>query len=289
MSEEPIKKKGELQLSANEVSYIEQNWKTQTDQEIADALKRHVATVTKYRRINGWNKNSTEASQRTVAEVVNDSTLSEKDKTQFIKKDIKNSSRRTRLQAMFSEDDLNYFDSRWVDYRVQFKDMTPSEEDVLEKMIVLDIRMTYNQRSLRELHDLQARLKVQLSSKTELDPEDDKELMILQTIQSYNGQEVELNKQYALLLKEYQEIQKSLNATREQRETNQKIGAETFNDLIKKFNEQEFRLKSGREAELNRIAMDKKREELSKPHQYVDGKVDLPILTVENFKKANLG
>ena len=130
-----------------------------------------------------------------------------------------------------------------------------------------------------------SKLREQLNDR-ELDVENDLDLQIHQTIMSSNQHEIELNKQCALLMKEYKDIQEKLNATRQQREQNAKVGAETFLELIAKMNTEEFRERVGEQNELMKRAVKKKTEKWQMGHKYVDGMIDLPLLDGAHIKKV---
>lgn len=266
--------------------YGQQGW---SDNAIAKKLGKSKLTIFRYR------KKVREALERTKTKeeknignalIYKDLELFKRHKAEFIK-----TARYKRIaeDSFFSQKDLDYFIEVWCRYKIQFKDMTATEEDSLEKMIILDIRILYNQKSMRNCQKTQEQLQEQLNSEgRKLDVKDDKDLQIIHTVEMCNTQEIELNKQYALLIKEYKEIQKTLNATREQREQNQKIGAETFFDLVKKFQSEEVRAKVGRYNELVRLSKEEKFKEFQQPHKYVDGAYDLPILDGATIKKAKL-
>lgn len=212
------------------------------------------------------------------------SVTSEEERRFLYRQEFVISPRSKRLGMMFSADDYQIVVEKWSDYKAQLSDMTASEEDILEKMIILDIRIINNQKSMRQCQMAQEVLRKQMNKKGELDPEDDKDLQILQTIDAQNSQELELNKQYQMLLREYHVLHESLNATRKQREERHKIGAETFFDLVKKLSEKDVRDKVGRVTDLQKRSMKKKLEDLSKPHKYSDNTFDAPILDGDNIK-----
>jgi hypothetical protein len=292
------KKEFKQPLSEKEISFIkekiDEGW---SDKKIAEEIKRSVPVVKKY-RINIFGVKRDQAGnllnyKPTESEEIQ--ILEEKKKLKFKDEQTKihgsafiSTPRGKKLEKILTEDNFLFFVDQWVQYHIQLEDMTPSEEDMLEKMIILNIRILDNQKNLKEIHCIQQKLRHELSGKDELDPENDKDLQILQTIESYNGQEIELNKEFVALNKEYTSIQDNLNTTRKQRESKEKIGSATFFDLIKKFNQEEIRNKEGRFAELMRMATSKKLDDWQKPIQYEDGNVDLPYLDGTVFKEKKI-
>lgn len=259
-----------------------------SDESMGRDLERHKLTIASYRKTLKLKNPTAGIKQKNDEEFKNQLSTagSQDEKRALFRNQLLSSYRMARIRLVLNEADLQYLVDRWVEYHLQFKDMTPTEEDLIEKMIILDIRLNHNAKFLRDLHATTDALKLRIPMSDEMDPEDPQQMMILQTIQTYNGQEVELNKQYQLLLKEYQAIQQSLNATREQREASQKIGAVTFLDIVRKMNDDETKMKMGRTTELTKIAADRKRKSLSQPHKFIDGTVDIPILTSDTYQEA---
>lgn len=195
------------------------------------------------------------------------------------------SPRSLRLAKMFDDEDFEFFLERWIEYHIQFPDMSASEEDNLEKLIIVDLRIAYNAKSMKECLKIQNELRESLNAKGKLDPENDRDLQIIHTINSQNGQEQALNAELTKLTKEYSDILEAMNGTRQQREASQKVGATTFFDLIQKFNQEEVRREVGRYNELVRKSKEKKLNDLMQPHKYIDGNYDLPILDGAEVKR----
>lgn len=262
-----------------------------TDKRIAKEIGVHHMTVTRYRKKLGVNKDA----GGNVESISEESKIKNSQKLKFAENDdqrrmyfkqsLIRSSRAKRITQMLDKVDTEYFVDRWVEYHLQFPDMTASEEDNLEKLILIDLRIIYNQKSMKECIKIQNELRESLSSKGKLDPENDKDLQIIHTINSQNGQEQALNVELTKLTKEYKDLQEAMNGTRQQRESSQRVGADTFFDLVRRFNQEEVRKEVGRYNELIRLSRDKKTKQLMEPHKYVDGTYDLPILDGAEIKK----
>lgn len=283
-----------FRLTEDEKRYIEEQSLDPkvTDEKIAKKLGRNPITIARYRKSKNIYKST--ANRKISFEEINTGdklknrvkqATSDEERKAFYIEFFKLSGRAKKIRKIYELEDFEYFCDKWGEYHLQFNDMTSTEEDALEKLIMLDLRIIYNQKDMKQCQMVQHKLQEELSNKDELDPENDKDLQILQTINTYNGQQVELNKQLNLLLKEYNELQKSLNATREQREDNQRIGAETFFDLMKKMQNEEVREHIGRINELVKISQAKKLAKLKEPHKYLDGTYDLPILDGADIKR----
>lgn len=256
-----------------------------TDERFGKELNVDPHTVAVYRRKEGYKRKSGEVSVNIVdIKIKIKNTQNYDEKKNLLKIEFMHSPRFSRLKEIFDSHDLILVIDKWIDYKIQLPDMTTSEEDVLEKMLILDLRIMYNQKSMRTCQQNQDSIRAKQSSKPELDPDNEQDLMLMQLITSKNGEEIEINKQYSLLLKEYNSLQESLNATRRQREDKLKIGADTFFDLIKSLNQKDVREQIGKINEYQKRAMSKKMSDLKKPHQYLDNVVDVPILDGESVR-----
>lgn len=281
-------------LTEEDCKYIDEHWNQPgyTDAFIAEKINKPKHVVITYRNKNGLIK-KLEPIGMDVPEIKKEEVFkhklsvasTEEEKKYFYKDFFEKSPRSSRVKKFLSPEDYQYFGERWAEYHVQFPDMTASEEDMLEKMVLMDLRIIGNQKAMHQCHMVQEKLRSELSGRDQFDPENDKDLQILHTIDAYNAQEIEINKQYAILVKEYESVQRSLNATREQREENQKVGADTFWDLVKKFHNKEVREKSGRVAELIKQSQEKKVEKLYEVHKYIDGSLDIPLLNSDIVNK----
>lgn len=197
---------------------------------------------------------------------------------------LKSKSVYRKIATAFTDEDAAYFLEQWQRWEKQLVDMTPAEEDMLEKLLMVDLRLLNIQRSIKSAQEVVTQLREKLNGR-ELDVEDDLDLQIHSTIMSTNQYELELNKQMTMMVKEYKDIQEKLNTTRQQREQNSRVGAETFLELIAKLHTDEFRKRVGEQNELMKRAVRRKREQFQMGHKYVDGQIDLPLLDGAHIKK----
>ncbi len=96
----------------------------------------------------------------------------------------------------------------------------------------------------------------------------------------------DLNKEYKDLLEKSTKLNETLNATRRQREEKGKVGGDTFFSLCKKFESTQTREKEGRMAELLKISMENKKEEMRNAIQFMDGEYAPQLLDSETIKKT---
>jgi hypothetical protein len=91
----------------------------------------------------------------------------------------------------------------------------------------------------------------------------------------------DLNKEYKELLEKSTKISESLNITRRQREEKGKVGADTLFSLFKKFDSKKTRSQEGRMAELMKMSMHKKTEELRNAVEFMDGEIAPQLLDIQ--------
>lgn len=265
-----------------------------TDKKIAETLNRSEEVVKKWRNKFGITKNMGGGLAVTDSKItkknINKSNLSEEEKLGVWKKYFRTTLRYKRLQKQFLENDLEYFVESWCNYAMQLEDMKASEEEQLETLIIYKIRMGHNQENYKkgQLHEIE--LQNMMAGRTgekELDLENENDRFIYEMLQSNNRLMAELNTQYKELSKEHDNALKALNATREQREQKEKIGADTFFSLVRLMNEQDKRAEMGRYNEYMKLASKKQTEKMKELHTFADGSLDRILLTSEQFEKKN--
>jgi hypothetical protein len=72
-----------------------------------------------------------------------------------------------------------------------------------------------------------------------------------------------------------------LKGTRDQRIKGDGNKGENFVGLLRWLQEEENRLKAGKEMAMFKAAAEKEKERMSRPHKYIDGTVDRPLLSAE--------
>lgn len=278
-------------LTADERTYIESNYHSRTDTEIATHLGRYPDTIRDFRLKNGLLRR---ASKRTKPKVEDptadtddyDPTVHDVHATIQVerlkwKKSLSKTTRYRILTDSLSAGDLSYFVEQWAEYHTQFREMTPSEEDTLEVLITCKLRLMANERARKMAQEYEMTLDKRFK---ELEgrfidpvlPPSEKEIeehrWLRETLANNTKTQIELNRDYKELTDRYQRLWRDMNATREQREEQAKIGGETFFKLINHFTDRDRRKEIGREIELAKMSTDKKTSEmLTNPHRFVDG------------------
>lgn len=257
-----------------------------TDEWIAQQLPCNIKTVRKYRKDVGLVKAPGGSLSVDVERVKTDniasSNLTETEKLQIWRNNFVLSFRYKRLKDVLSPRELNDFVEQWCQYHLQFEDMKVSEEDMLEQMLMIKIRIDDNNRQRRMLQLQEESLSQQMSDKT-LDIENENDRRLNEMILANNESMTSLTRDIKDLWEKFNQYQKALNATREQREKKEQIGGDTFLSLVKMFNKERERKRAGEYNELVKKATQRKEEEFLKPHEFADGGVEPIILRGKDF------
>ena len=283
-------------ITDDEKSFIQnkslEGW---TDDKLAKALNRNIKSIRKIRKDLGIVKGrggTLKIDKNSVAPKHDKtSNISDFDKLKIWESDLKSSARYRRLLETLNESEMLFFIEQWTTHHLQFENMTVSEENMLEQMIMLQIRIHDNHKMRKDIkqYEEEFRRRIQEKSSEALDLEDEDERLLHEMIMSNNTQLQNLNKELKDLTDKLTTFQKALNATREQREAKETIGADTVISLIRKFNKEEERQKAGRLNELMKKAMERKLDEFKEPYHYADNVIEPVIMMgsdyVEEAKK----
>jgi len=195
------------------------------------------------------------------------------------------------LQMHFFDDELIYFEEQWTHLMHQFReDLTAAEENQVIKLITTDVLIN---RTLRETKKLAIGLdkKQTLINKLyEGEPTPDQMLM---AVDMETGMEItrahlkNLTKEHNELLQKYQQLNKDLKATRDQRKKVADDGKKTWSDLIKMVEDEDIRDREGEMAAIISYAAEKSFDKMSEYHEYIDGSVDTPILNEKTVMRNN--
>jgi hypothetical protein len=133
-----------------------------------------------------------------------------------------------RLTKQYTSEDLEYFTEQWAYYHIQFENLTQTEEDSIDLLIDFKIRLENNRKQYKdlEIHEAQVREKLGNNMDQELDLENEEQRYLYEMLTSINKHRLDINKDVKELTEKYEKIQRSLNATREQREASTKIGGD---------------------------------------------------------------
>ncbi len=277
-------KKAPVRISYEEYEIIKklttEGW---TDEKIAKQLNRDINTIRSARKRMGLQKKSSGLlSDESLDSTVKEGSLkfaTDDQKMASWARSLYKSSRYDRLKKTLPKSELDFFVEQWCQLHVQFEDLLPTEENDIEQLIIYQIRLQDNVQQRNEAKKQIDRLKDMIGElgTKELDLQDDNQRFIYESIQSSNRFLADLNKDYRELTTKYNDISKSLNATREQRESKARVGGDTFLTLVKKFNDSAKRAEMGRHDELMRMATEKQLEKMKENHTFIDNEI-APLL-----------
>lgn len=282
-------------LSIEERKYIEEHCLVKTDSEIAAHLNRDIDTVVRYRKKLGVKKTSRgkinlpQIKKGGVSKTsINKSNMSESEKLNSWKQYFKLSHRYARIKDQMTEKDLEHYMTIWAEYHIQFEDMRASEEDKLDSLITIKMRMDDNRRSYKDaqIYESDLRKKLGLRDGERMpDFENESDRILVETLISNNRNMQDINKDYRELEAKFDLALKSMNATREQREAKEKIGGDTFFSLVNAFKNDKQREEAGKYNELFLLAKEKQKKEFKEYHTYADGQQDKILLDGNDYVK----
>jgi hypothetical protein len=270
---------------------VVQGW---TDEKIGKSLSRNPETVRKYRIKHLGIKKSNRGAINTQEininkQAINRSNLTEEEKIQAWKRLFLKTARFIRLRDELIKQDLDYFIESWAKYNIQFDDLTATEENTLESLITIELRISENRVGVRQIKERELQLLAMLEGRADadLDLENEKDRFYFEASQANNMLMQEKNKEINTLLDRHEKLVRALNATREQREENNKIGADTFLTLVRNLSEMDKRETAGKYSELMKKATDNKIKEMQKPIEFLDGNMKPAMLIGQTYVDMN--
>lgn len=205
---------------------------------------------------------------------------------------LKESAHWKNLQRQLSPAEQITFMEHWREILKQFKnDIFYTEYMTIIDLINIEIRIN------RLLEDQEAnratmRRSEEIIANEMLKDEDSRNSQLISsadsTLASCRGAGIQLDRKYLEMLEQKDKSMKSLKSTRDQRVKLVENSKSNFQDWTKlMIDSPEKRAQVGLEMEKFRLAMNNELERLSKPKEYLDNEVDLPILNSETV--GNLG
>lgn len=212
-----------------------------------------------------------------------------KTKRELLKNDFMQTDRYVKITKIYDKESLASFMEQWVDWHVQLKDVTPSEEDAIELAIMTKLRLQDNQEKYNKYNILLREMEEQLRTMNmTIDESDEEQRTLHEKIQAADLIQLELNKDIKDLLDKFNNLQKSLNASRQQREASQRVGGDTFTSLVVMLTDRHRREDVERDEERWRIATENKIRKMKEPIQFEDGTEDPMILDGADYLDKNL-
>lgn len=198
-----------------------------------------------------------------------------------------------QLKHKFDFSELLYFEEKYIELMDQFRDeATATERTQLMLSIEFEILMNRNMKARRRaLEDIDRIEKAMQSIVAKVDSHDELEekerdfLINMETqLQAAKAGEQSKTKEYVDLEGKHQALIRDLKATRDQRISRVADAKQSFLGLIKALQEEEVRERNAKQTELMRLATQEEYKRMAKPHKYLDGNEDQPILSSETLE-----
>jgi hypothetical protein len=268
-------------ITPHDKDFILNNYLSMTDKEMSNVLHCSVKTIERHRASLGLSKRSSKTTKMEL-----NSTLKEDDPREFFRKEFLLSVRGRRMQQQVSPQDWPVVVSEWCEYHMQLDDLTYTEENTIEQIITLKLRMDRNQKEYRDSSMVRDILTKEnnISDIKDLDLTDPDEAALYEKIYSASLKMMDLNKEYKDLLDKATKLQEALNVTRKQREEKGMVGANTFFDLCKSFELKKNRDQTNRMTELFKVATEKNMEKLREGIEFMDGEIAPQLLDAETIR-----
>lgn len=195
------------------------------------------------------------------------------------------------LQKQFTKEELEIFKIEYARLMSEMKDDLRATDEInifalIRHMLLIDRNYIERKRTMDQLETLE-REKNRIIRDTEEEDDAERLKQLREDVNNINimvSQYLSANTAKTSELKTLEErkarIQEQLKITRDQRISKLEAGKkETYVDLLVSLEDEEFRKSTGQMMELNKMAMYKELNRLKQPHNYRDGKTDIPILT----------
>lgn len=187
------------------------------------------------------------------------------------------------ITNQFNEKEIYLFEQQWVRLYKQFDyDVLPSEEIQIRKYITIEILKDRSLAKVKQTEEMVDLLESQYKSEMSCDPKDrDSDLLtdLRSQIGAYKNSAPTHTRDYEGLIKQQNDIEKGLSASRNDRIKNIQDATNNWSNVLRLLEDAKNRRKLGQHIEIMRAARDKEMERLTSPHQFVDKEVDRPILS----------
>jgi hypothetical protein len=207
------------------------------------------------------------------------------EEAQEIIADFRNRPEYNQIKRQFAEDEMAIFEHKYVELTLQFKnDIKPSERSqiVLAVTYELLISKTLIQRKQMEDSIIAWQLEIEeVRNDDSLDEEKVKKPRIAKLHELITNTRAALTRVVANVndyMDKWQKQIRDIKGTRDQIRKNEEGAKKEVVELLRAFDNESFRKHEGEEMELMRMAGERELKRLAKPHKYMDGLVDQPIL-----------
>ena len=144
-------------FKAWEDQIIKDKWQTSTDEQIAKEMGRTMESVARRRKILGFTKRNGRPGDNTKRKAILTSpteyslaTLSKDDRIKFYKSQFTRNHRYPFLVKMLIEDEIPYYQHKYVEFLDNIDSITLQEEEILHNMIMTEIHILRLQEQIKD-------------------------------------------------------------------------------------------------------------------------------------------
>ncbi len=200
------------------------------------------------------------------------------------------------LKDELTEEELLLFESKFARFMAQFEDnVLATEESQIFILIKYEILMSRNmkdcRRSIQDIDRLEKFLAKTYRDFPDTASMDDKTKNFVQNMETQllaaRAARQSKSTEYVKLTEKHTSLMQELKATRNQRISKVENSKVSFLDLLRSLQDEEFKNREGRHAELLKHAREAQKKKLGELHQYCDGTLDRPLLTAETLEEQD--
>lgn len=267
-----VLKKVQGRFTTEEKDYMREHGTTLLPEAIADTLNRSTESVASWLVRNKIKTPQHYDTDPAVAKI----------KTQLLSESFWD-----KIKMQLTETEVNYFIAQYCEHILQLEKLAPVEHtekmqvmDLIRNNILLDRILAGQKSGYDQYLTVMARI-------DQLDPVTEAaDITVLRKIaQEFEHNFSNYTKETKALQDAIDKSRKDLKGTREQRAQDLKALAKDFEKLVKQLQGREFKDSEGAEINVFRAAMEVEKKRLQQWHEFVDGEMDIPLLTPEIIDK----
>lgn len=184
-----------------------------------------------------------------------------------------------KWQLQFSKAELEQFKMHYVQFMAQFDNNVKATEElqifqVITLIILIDRTLAEHKQALDKMEEIQDKIEKARSKKDDMEAE-----MLENQYELVRAVSKTCADKFKTYSDKQDKVLQQLKGTRDQRIKNFEDSDRSFIGLLKWLQEEDNRIKAGKEMELFRQAAEQERIRMGQPHKYIDGVVDRPLLS----------
>ena len=189
-----------------------------------------------------------------------------------------------KIIIALTKKEIKWFQKDWISMVGQFgEDVWYTEEKYIVDWLLLDIKKYRTLKLEKDALQEVERLEKELTEEYAIDMEVRDGMLIVSLEQQLALQKSAMTQHNAALkviMDKMETMGKHLKANREERR-DIKANEDTYWGYIQMLEDEKYRKRESRQAQLMKMAQNKAREKLYEYHEYMDGEIDIPLLTPE--------